>query len=150
MKPKIPPPIYMIIAGVTMWLLSKTGLDIRFSLPFARAISSGLMTAGAAVAILAAWQFRRARTTIDPLTPSKASSLVTSGVFQFSRNPMYLGMALILLGVALRLGSVLALFVLVGFIALITWVQIKPEEKVLVELFGDSFTDYSANVRRWL
>ena len=150
MKNRIPPPIYLIVTGVLMWLLSKSQYDPSISIPFATALSRvGYMT-GAAIAILAAWQFRRAGTTIDPLRPGKASNLVSGGVFQFSRNPMYLGMVLILIGLEIKLGSAFGLVPLVLFVVLITYLQIKPEEKALKELFGEPYEAYCRRVRRWV
>lgn len=150
MNNRVPPPLYMIAAGVIMWLLSHSPYDVVVKLAPLVQLGSAIMFGGAAVALLAAWQFQRARTTIDPLNPAKATQLVTSGVFQFSRNPMYLGMALVLSGFACRLGSLLSVIVVVAFIALITQLQIKPEERALEGLFGQAFADYRAKVRRWV
>ncbi|MFK8029072.1 MAG: isoprenylcysteine carboxylmethyltransferase family protein [Gammaproteobacteria bacterium] len=150
MNNKIPPPVYMIAAGLLMYLVARSGFDVAFNMPFARSLSSACFTTGAAIALIAVWQFRRARTTIDPLNPNAASSLVASGLFQFSRNPMYLGMALILFGVVIRLGSLSGLAILAVFIGLITQFQIKPEERALESIFGQEFVEYCSRVRRWI
>lgn len=133
-----------------MWLVSLSQYDLAISIPFAAGLSRMFIITGATIAIVAAWQFKRAQTTIDPLKPEKASSLVSNGIFQFSRNPMYLGMVFILIGVELRLGSIFALTILFLFILVITYLQIKPEENALTELFGETYTDYCQKVRRWI
>jgi protein-S-isoprenylcysteine O-methyltransferase Ste14 len=95
-------------------------------------------------------EFRRARTTVNPMTPGAASALVVRGVFRISRNPMYLGFSVILLGWAVFLQSASALVVLVAFIVYIDRFQIQPEEHALEKTFGVTFRDYARRVRRWL
>ena len=150
MNNKIPPPIFMLAAGLLMWLASRTQYDMAVSIPFASWLARVCVTSGALVALIAAWQFRKARTTVDPLKPQNASTLVSGGVFHFSRNPMYLGMALILLGIVIKLGSLLSAIVLLLFVGLITQLQIKPEERALVKIFGKTYTEYCSKVRRWI
>ena len=106
--------------------------------------------AGAAIAIAGVIQFARARTTVNPLQPDAASSLVSGGVYRWTRNPMYLGMALVLLGWATYLSSIAALAVLPLFIVYITRFQIAPEERALEARFGAEFARYRKAVRRWL
>ncbi len=150
MNNKIPPPLVMLAAGVLMWFVSRSQYDVGVAIPFGSWLARVCVTLGAAVALIAAWQFRSARTTIDPLNPQNASSLVSGGIFHLSRNPMYLGMALILLGIVIKLGSLFSLLILMVFVGLITQFQIKPEERALTEIFGQSYTDYCNQVRRWL
>jgi protein-S-isoprenylcysteine O-methyltransferase Ste14 len=94
-------------------------------------------------------QFRRARTTTNPLKPDTTSALVTSGAFAYSRNPMYLGLALILAGWAFWLGALTPWLVLPLFIAAITTLQILPEEAALARLFGADFAAYRRSTERW-
>jgi protein-S-isoprenylcysteine O-methyltransferase Ste14 len=94
--------------------------------------------------------FRRQRTTINPLHPEKTSSLVTGGIYRISRNPMYVGMALLLLAWAVYLESPAALLGIGAFIAYITRFQIIPEESLLSRHFGAEFENYRQRVRRWL
>lgn len=94
--------------------------------------------------------FRRARTTVNPLKPETATALVTSGVYRYTRNPMYLGMLAILVAWAAFLASPAALLGPLGFWTYIQRFQIRPEEKMLTSLFGRAFTDYTSRVRRWL
>lgn len=107
------------------------------------------MVAGAAVALAGVAAFRRAKTTVNPLTPG-ASALVTTGIYGWTRNPMYLGMLLVLLGVGVGLGNFLSVAMAAGFIPLINQLQIRPEERFLTERFGADFDAYRSRVRRWL
>jgi protein-S-isoprenylcysteine O-methyltransferase Ste14 len=109
-----------------------------------------IVLAGALTSTTAALQFRRAGTTVNPLAPAKATSLVTSGAFAVSRNPMYLGLLVVLVGWALVLGSISPWVVLPLYVFVITRVQIEPEEHVLAGLFGDAYRGYRARVGRWL
>ena len=94
--------------------------------------------------------FFKAKTTISPLRPNRAAAVVTTGVYRITRNPMYLGLVLILLGLALYLASPWAVLGPLVFVAYITRYQIKPEERVLAAHFGAPYTAYCAQVRRWL
>jgi protein-S-isoprenylcysteine O-methyltransferase Ste14 len=105
---------------------------------------------GVAAAIGGVISFRRARTTVNPLKPESSAALVSSGVYAFTRNPMYLGMALALLAWAVYLSSIWSLSGPVLFALYITRFQILPEERVLEGLFGTAFAAYRQRVRRWL
>lgn len=123
-------------------------LNIPFSL---RVIIALLIIAlGAGFALSGAKAFRSANTTINPLKPETSTTLVTTGIYQCSRNPMYVGFALFLLGLAVFLGAPAALLGVFGFVFYIDRFQILPEERALQELFGEDFTYYRTQVRRWL
>lgn len=94
-------------------------------------------------------QFFKSKTTVDPTTPSKASKLVTSGIYQFSRNPMYLGLLLILLAWGLWLGNAFNVLLAAGFVAYMNKFQILPEEEALMKLFHKEYKQYCTLVRRW-
>ncbi len=94
--------------------------------------------------------FRRERTTVNPLTPGAATSVVSSGVYSRSRNPMYVGFLLALAGWAVYLSNVAAALLLPAFVAYMNRYQIKPEERVLLAKFGTAFEQYMARVRRWI
>jgi protein-S-isoprenylcysteine O-methyltransferase Ste14 len=95
-------------------------------------------------------EFKKLQTTVNPLDPAAATTLATSGVFGFTRNPMYLGMSSILLAFCIYHGAWLGLPLIILFMVYITLFQIHPEEKAMQDLFGDAFEDYKAKVRRWL
>ena len=108
-----------------------------------------LAVAGFAIAIAGVVAFRRVRTTVDPFDPEKTTALVTVGVYRLSRNPMYLGMALLLAGWAIHLGSLWSVLGVPAFMLYITRFQILTEERVLHEKFDDAFTAYARRTRRW-
>jgi protein-S-isoprenylcysteine O-methyltransferase Ste14 len=103
--------------------------------------------------VLIAWglaSFRRAGTTFNPLKPEATSSLVVSGVYAFTRNPMYLGFLFVLVGWAVFLSNALAFLLLLLFVLYMNRFQIQPEERVLTARFGQEFLAYKSRVRRWI
>jgi protein-S-isoprenylcysteine O-methyltransferase Ste14 len=128
---------------------------LHFGFPIARPIQEPYRYAGAVLIVLAAafgfWAltlFRRARTGVVPF--SEATTLVTRGPYRFTRNPRYLGMAGILLGTAIWLGSLTPWLVLPAFMRIIAERFIVPEEAMLERAFGEPYRRYKAAVRRWL
>jgi protein-S-isoprenylcysteine O-methyltransferase Ste14 len=95
-------------------------------------------------------EFRRRNTTVNPHRPESATALVTSGVYRWTRNPMYLGLAILLLGWAVKLGTLSALLGPWLFVVLIQYVQIRPEEQALRTRFEKDYDDYCTRVNRWL
>jgi len=95
-------------------------------------------------------RFRRARTTINPMDPGAASQLVTGGIFRISRNPMYLGLALLLAGWGITLGSLTVWLIPPLFVAYITRAQIIPEERALKARFTGEYREYCRHVARWI
>jgi protein-S-isoprenylcysteine O-methyltransferase Ste14 len=110
----------------------------------------GLGASGIFVMLAGVISFRRARTTVNPLKPETATALVTSGVYRYTRNPMYLGMLLLLVGWAVYLSSPVAFIGVLGFWLYIERFQIGPEERALSTLFRGAFSEYASRVRRWL
>ena len=148
---RIPPLALTAVIGVGMWLLARSLPAGVVSLPGRSVLASLLLLAGVLVIVLALQAFRRSRTTVDPLRPERASVLVRTGIFRVTRNPMYLGMLLLLVALAAWLAHWPA--ALAGpslFVVLINRWQIEPEEAALHKLFGEAFADYQRSVRRWL
>lgn len=147
---RIPPPIVVLIVAAVMWPLGA----IAPALPVDdvwRFVGAGTLTlAGLFVAGAGVGRFARAKTTINPVDIGAASSLVTTGVFAYTRNPMYLGMVLLLVGWSLFLGSAWTLLGPIGFFAFIARFQIVPEERVMAKLFGPQYENYRRRVRRWI
>jgi protein-S-isoprenylcysteine O-methyltransferase Ste14 len=130
---KIPPPIVGLLFGLIIWAISSVTEPVSiFNQQQELVAAAILLVVGFSFAISGGISFRMAKTTVNPLKPETASSLVTSGVFKYSRNPMYVGLAII------------------GFIAYIQRFQIVPEERAMVKLFGAEFSAYQSRVRRWL
>ena len=147
---RIPPPVIMLATGILMWLASI--LFPGLSVPWLHSAAWGAVTAllGLAISLLGVADFKRARTTVDPRRPAEATTLVTSGLYRYSRNPMYLGVLLVLIGWALFLGNLVSVLFIVGFALFINRYQILPEERLLQEKFGADFMAYKARVRRWI
>ena len=147
---KIPPLVTGFVIVIRMWLVSWS--LPAFALTFAplRAVAAGFGLAGLVITGLAVLSFRKAHTTLNPMKPSSSSSLVTSGIYRFTRNPMYLGFFLALIGWALYQSNVLAFLFLPAFIFYMNRFQIEPEERALTALFGQEFVEYASRVRRWL
>jgi len=150
LKLKIPPPIYMLLLAGFMWLLNRYfPISAWLTQPWNQA-GWALIALSFIPAMGAFWQFTRFKTTINPHHPEKASTLVTTGVYQFSRNPMYLNLFLLLMGWAIYLGSLSPLLLPLLFIWVITSQQIKSEEQVLEKVFGQEYLSYKQKVRRWV
>ncbi len=148
MNNKIPPPIVTFICGIVIYF-SKTFFNQFFSYSN-NTISLFLLIFGLVVFISAVKSFRTHKTTVNPLEPRKASSLVTSGIFKFSRNPMYLGMLIILLSISFKFNIIGGMITSLFFYIFITKFQIIPEEVAMKELFGNEFIDYEKKTRRWI
>ncbi|MEW9900753.1 isoprenylcysteine carboxylmethyltransferase family protein [Chitinivorax sp. PXF-14] len=147
---KIPPPVVALIMGGAMWGISRYTPGIDMPLPARVALALVLPLLGGGISYAGASAFRRARTTVNPLKPEQASTLVTGGIYRLTRNPMYVGGALVLLGWMVFLAAPWALVGPIAFVAYITRFQIMPEERVLAARFGEAYGDYRAKVRRWL
>lgn len=150
MRPIIPPPIilifYIALAYGIDWLSPFDLLLGEARLP----VSIGLAVIGIGIAALGVLEFRKHRTTVNPHTINKATSLVTGGVFRLTRNPMYLGMLLILFGVVAWTQDIASILVLPALIITLNRLQIQPEEAAMRELFGQVYEDYCQRVRRWI
>ncbi|MDX5362993.1 MAG: isoprenylcysteine carboxylmethyltransferase family protein [Pseudazoarcus pumilus] len=146
----IPPPVVAAMVAALMWLTDAALPRARFELPLRDWAVGTLAALGLVLMLLAVWAMLRARTTVNPLRPERASSLVTGGVFACSRNPIYLGDLLWLLAWGLWLGNAAALPLVALFFVWITIVQIRAEEIALRAHFGGAFEDYCRRVRRWL
>ncbi len=150
LKLKIPPPGYMLIFAGCMWLLNQ-------HLPLMEIVSSpwnkmGLVVIATALSLdlSSLFLFFRRKTSPNPFNPNSASKLVTTGMYQYTRNPMYVGLALLLTGWAVFLGSLSPFLLIPLFIVVLNVQQIIPEEQVLETKFGDNYLDYKQSVRRWL
>ena len=150
MKNKIPPPILLLITGTIMWFVAKSEFAYPISIPYPLALSISLAAIGIAIASIAARQFSIAKTTVNPLSPETATSLVDGGIFSVSRNPMYVGLLLVSIGWAVWLASLANIAVIVLFVVVMTNLQIKPEEDALRRLFLEEYAEYCRNVRRWI
>jgi protein-S-isoprenylcysteine O-methyltransferase Ste14 len=147
---RVPPVALFLIVGSLMWALGAWLPSWRIALPGRAVIAVLLLLAAGAVGIAGVRAFSRARTTVDPLRPEKASALVTSGIYRRTRNPMYVALAIALLAWAAWLAHPLALLGVAAFVGWMNRFQIAHEERALRALFGSEFDRYCSEVRRWL
>jgi protein-S-isoprenylcysteine O-methyltransferase Ste14 len=148
LKPFIPPPIVALLCGLGIYF---TRQYFPFTLgAYTSHLGSLFLVSGILMLFFAAASFRKHKTTINPLKPDAASYLVTSGVFKISRNPMYLGMLLILMGIAVYFNPIGGCLICFIFWRFITNFQILPEEAAMQKLFTKEFSLYSNKTRRWL
>ena len=148
MKKRIPPPLIAMLCVLIIFL----SRSIFPSFVFSYKLQLGIFvsTIGFLLLIVSIKSFFDNKTTINPLNLKKSTYLVTSGVFRFSRNPMYLGMLLFLLGTAIILNIIGGLIISILFIFYMNFFQIIPEEKALQNLFGKNYRNYRKTVRRWI
>lgn len=133
-----------------MWALSLLVPGMQLGTPLRVTLTLLALILGGALALSGAISFRRARTTVNPLQPEATTALVTSGIYRFTRNPMYLGFALFLVAWAVWFAFPWSLLGVFGFVAYMSRYQIIPEERALAALFGSEFDRYRHRVRRWL
>lgn len=145
----LPPPLVVAVLAGVMWFIGQAGAMTLSTFPGQTLLVLFVAGAGLGVMFLAVWQFRRGGTTVNPMAPDEASSLVDQGVYRYSRNPMYLGDLLLLTAWAVYLGAAVNLLLLPLFVWYINRFQILPEEQALSEHFGNAFRDYCARAPRW-
>ena len=147
---RIPPPLVVMLISVAMavsaWFIP--AIQIGNNLQFA--IGGIAIVLGLLVVALGARTFWRHHTTINPVDIEQASALVTDGIFRYSRNPMYVGFTIVLIGWAVCLAAPWALIGPLGFVFFINRFQIIPEERMMHSKFGDAYNGYRARVRRWV
>jgi len=147
---RIPPVVVALLLGCIMWLVQKFVPTLALTIPCQTIIASTLSLAGVALILAGAITFRTAKTTVNPMQPDTASTIVTGSVYKISRNPMYVGILLALVSWAIMLSNILSFALLPTFIWYMNRFQIIPEERALLSKFGAEYVAYTKNVRRWL
>lgn len=147
---RVPPVAVVIAFTFALWAAARWLPGATVAIPGHRYIAFALFAAGLGIAAAGVLAFRRHGTTLNPMTPAEAATVVDSGVFRYTRNPMYLGLTLFLCGWAAWLSNLAALALVGLFMVYMTTFQIRPEERALKRVFGRSYEDYAARVRRWL
>ena len=147
METKIPPPLVTLIFGLSIYFSRELFPTIEIKYSFYVGIF--LLLLGFLILISAVRLFRIDQTTVNPLSPKQATKLVTEGIFKFSRNPMYLGMACVLASLAMFFNIIGGIVFIALFSAYITKFQIVPEEKAMLDLFSEDFDQYKQTTRRW-
>ncbi|MCV2217142.1 methyltransferase family protein [Thauera sp. Sel9] len=150
LETKIPPPVVMVLLGAVVYGVAPLLPELSFEFALRTTLAIALVLVGLALNILPALAFLRAGTTFNPLRPASATSLVTSGIYRHTRNPMYLGDSVILLGWALYLGNAAAFVAVPAFMLYITRFQIQPEERHLSARFPEAYASFCKRTPRWL
>ena len=148
MNNKIPPPIVTLFFGLCIFFSRSHFPDFNYQILNVLSVISILL--GITILFQAVRLFNKQNTTVNPIKIEKASSLVVAGIFQYSRNPMYLGMLFVLIGLSFKFNLIGGIIFTLLFMLFITAFQIKPEEQTMDKLFGDEFKEYKKKVRMWL
>ena len=147
-KTKFPPPLVALTFGFLINCTKNIFPKIEVKNEFI--FGSFMIISGLIIILSAIILFKKYQTTITPLNPSNATKLITDGIYKFSRNPMYLGLLLVLFGISIILNPIGGLFLIPLFILYLNLFHIMPEENAMVDLFKGEFLEYKANVRRWI
>lgn len=148
MDTKIPPPLVTLMFGLFIYFSRRIFPKIEILNSFYLGIF--LLLLGLLILISAVQLFKKDKTTVNPLSPEQATKLVTGGIFKFSRNPMYLGMAFVLASMTVLFNIIGGIIFIALFCLYITKFQIIPEEKAMRELFGQDYDQYKKVTRRWI
>lgn len=140
----------MLLLGIAAWGVARLFPYLSFALPAPALVAVCLALAGICLNVLPKLAFQRAGTTVNPLKPELSSQLVTSGVYRYTRNPMYLGQAVVLLAWTLYLHNAAALLAVPALMLYVTRFQIRPEERHLSARFPDAYAAFRMQVPRWL
>ena len=147
---KIPPPIVALLCAAVMWGIALQWPGWAWQHTLRGPLALALAVCGLACDASGLIAFGRHRTTINPLAPDRSTTIVQDGIYRYTRNPMYLGMALLLTAWAVWQANWLCLLVMPVFIAYIKRFQIMPEERILLTRFGEGYAQYLRTVRRWV
>lgn len=147
---KIPPPVIAALVAIAMWGISLITPLLEIFAPYRLPVAIAIALAGIAFNVAGIISFREVQTTINPMKPESASSLVSSGIYRITRNPMYVGFLCLLVAWAAFLASPWTSLGPLAFFLYISRFQIAPEEIALSRLFGTDYTSYKTMVRRWL
>lgn len=146
---KVIPPVQLIISASLMYSLATYFPQYDFVLQISLPIIIILIIAASLIGILALYDFHKHQTTFHPHTPEKTSKVVDTGVFSYSRNPMYISLVMLLLALGFYFQNYSSFCIVPLFIGYITRFQIIPEEKMLDKLFPNDYQTYCQKVNRW-
>jgi protein-S-isoprenylcysteine O-methyltransferase Ste14 len=147
---RLPPPLLLMLLAAAMWAIDREVPGFTLRTAATEATAALLAIAGLVANLMPKLAFSRAGTTVNPVRPSRATALVTTGLHGVSRNPMYVGQVLLLAAWALYLGHAIAALCMPVQIAWLTWLQVVPEERALDVKFGVAWQAYRGRVPRWL
>ncbi|ADY28156.1 MULTISPECIES: methyltransferase family protein [Cellulophaga] len=146
---KFPPVVVVFIFGLLMYVLARFLPFGIFDFFGRTMLLKGLLVAMFLILTTSTYKFFKAKTTVDPKNIEKTNALVTTGIYKFTRNPMYLAMLLLLIAWGLFLSNAFNMLLAAAFVSYMNAYQIEPEEKMLAQKFGKEYTSYTKKVRRW-
>ncbi|HHF0558828.1 methyltransferase family protein [Vibrio diabolicus] len=147
---KVPPVAVFLLVILLMYGMTVLVPSLNISVPFVEVVVGGLTLLSGYMGIAGVYEFHKVKTTVNPVKPDMASSVVRTGVFAFSRNPMYMALLLLIIAIGLWWQHLSVVLCSVVFVSYMNRFQIKPEERVLERLFGEEYVDYKNHVRRWI
>lgn len=147
---KIPPVVQVFLIAGLMWSLAAALPILDVVLWVSSPLALVFALVGITFALAGVWEFRSAGTTVDPRTPDQSENLVVGGVYRISRNPMYAGFLLVLIGWGVYLSNLAGFMLLPVFVLYMNRFQIIPEERYMREKFGEAYRQYEGAVRRWI
>jgi protein-S-isoprenylcysteine O-methyltransferase Ste14 len=147
---KIPPALQFVTVAALMWWISDSIPWLDYSSIQLKWLGISLFLIGVFIGLLGVYEFWKQRTTVDPHKPEKVSSFVHAGIYRFTRNPMYLGLLVGLIGILFYFTNPVNILPVIGFVLYMNRFQIIPEERVMVKKFGEDFLEYKQSVRRWI
>ena len=145
---KIPPPLVVLILVISTFFSSKK-IDL-IQIPFQSLISIFILSIGILILLNPVLKFKKSKTTINPIKFKKVNKLVTSGIYKYSRNPMYLGLLMIVISSSIFYLNIYSILTPLFFYIWINRFQIKREEIFLTEKFGEDYLSYKKKTRRWI
>lgn len=146
--PRLPPLLLVLMLAISMLVLDRVLPQFRIHHPALVYLGASLMVLGVSIVLASAGLFRLRKTTLNPF--GEPATVVQDGFYRFSRNPMYLGMLLVLIGVGLWRGNYFGLLLAPAFVAIMTRWYIVREEQLLEERFSEVYRAYRLRVRRWI
>lgn len=147
---KIPPVALFVIFVILMTVIDKVWVVFRFEFPLNLFVAVAAVGLSGVIGLAGVYEFRKAKTTVNPINVEAASTVVDSGIFAYTRNPMYLALMILLVGLGYWQQNILCLLLSYGFVMYLNRFQIRPEEKALENNFGPEYLDYKQRVRRWI
>ncbi len=147
---KVPPVALFFLVVLLMYGLKEMMPGLKITVPFVGFVSIGLASIAIFVGVAGVMEFHKAKTTVNPVKPESASTVVDSGIFSYTRNPMYVALLLVIIALGLWWQHLSVILCSVLFVAYMNRFQIKPEERALERLFGEDYVDYKNQVRRWI
>ncbi len=147
---RVPPLLLSLLFAALMWVAALMSPAVALPEFLGQILIIDFIIAGLAVIGAGVAAFFAAKTTVDPTRPDRSSSLVTTGIYKYTRNPMYLGLLCLLVAWAIYLSSPLSLLIAMAFVPYMNRFQIRPEERSLEKLFGEHYVEYKNQVHRWL